>query len=70
MKDVELMVKTGGSADERCDIRVWSGTCRHDDYTKLGDKYLCSSCGEIDNLDHTISRQSFPHVSGDYDRLS
>lgn len=57
------------SPKERCDIKTWSGDCRHAGHSSGGDKYLCVSCGTISNLDHEVSHDGFPYVSGDYDRL-
>lgn len=56
------------SSEERCDIRTWSGTCQNDS-TDRSDKYLCTSCGTIPNLDHEVRHEAFPHVSGDEDNL-
>jgi hypothetical protein len=55
---------------DRCDIKVWSGDCRRSTFSDKGEKYLCTSCETISNLDHKVSRDIFPHVSGDYDNLS
>ena len=54
---------------ERCDTRVWSGECRHDEKTG-GNEYLCSACGTIRDLDHEVRHEGFPYVSGDTDNLS
>jgi len=70
MKVTEGRTDLYRSTEGHCDIRTWSGECKHDDYSTLGDKYLCASCGKIDNLEHMVRQQGFPHVSGDYDNLS
>lgn len=54
---------------ERCDVKVWSGECRHDDVT-AGNEYLCSLCGTIKSLDHEMRHEVFPYVSGDTDNMS
>lgn len=56
--------------EDRCDTKVWSGECRHDDYSTSGDKYLCTVCGTILNLNHEVRHETFPYVSGDKDFLS
>lgn len=55
---------------ERCDIKVWSGTCEHRSESDSGEKYLCEVCGTIAKLDHEVRREGFVHVSGDPDMLS
>jgi hypothetical protein len=55
-------------AEERCDIRTWSGMCRSDS-TNISDKYLCASCGTIPDLDHEVRHETFPYISGDEDNL-
>ena len=57
------------SPEARCDTRVWSGECKHDD-SAGSDKYLCTSCGTLRNLDHEVRHETFPYVSGDTDNLS
>ncbi len=57
------------SPPERCDVKVWSGECRHDDVA-AGNEYLCSLCGTINSLDHEMRHEVFPYVSGDTDNLS
>ena len=59
-----------GSAGSRCDIKVWSPDCRKSDFTDPSEKYLCSSCKTIPNLDHEIRHDQFPYICGDDDRLS
>ena len=56
--------------DKSCDIRIWCKECERSDYSILGDKYLCASCGKILTLDHEVSHEIFSHVSGDTDKLS
>jgi len=58
------------TSEEGCDIRIWSGDCRHSDYRTYGEKYLCNSCGKILVLDHEVHHEIFPHVVGDTDLLS
>ena len=55
---------------ERCDIRVWSGECRQEEYATDGEKYLCTTCGTIKSLDHEMRHEVFPYISGDTDNLS
>lgn len=55
---------------EGCDVRVWCNECKRSEYVTSGDKYLCSYCGKILDLDHEVRHEIFPHVSGDYDKLS
>ena len=59
-----------GLSEPSCDVRVWSGSCDHSEYTTAGDKYLCASCGTIVGLNHEVHHEVFPHVSGDDDNLS
>ena len=54
---------------EGCDTRIWSVNCEHRDYKTGGEKYLCSTCGKIINLDHEIRHEIFPHIMGDTDNL-
>ncbi|KAF0219463.1 MAG: hypothetical protein FD174_1923 [Geobacteraceae bacterium] len=61
---------TTESPEDRCDTKVWSGECQHGDYATSGEKYLCTLCGTIRNLDHEVHHEIFPHVSGDTDNLS
>jgi len=60
---------TGTGAGERCDIKVWSGACDHGTDSKTPEKYLCSLCETISDLDHEVRHEIFPHVSGDYERM-
>ena len=53
-----------------CDIKVWSDSCRRDEYTTNTDKYLCASCGKIEVIDHEMHHEHFPHLSGDTDNMS
>ena len=69
MKTTGRKTSLGKKPLERCDTKVWSGDCRHDDYTTSGDKYLCVTCGTIRNLDHEVKHESFPHIVGDEDNL-
>ena len=55
--------------EERCDSRIWSGSCRHEGYGSSGEKYLCVSCGKIPHLDHEVRHEGFPHLKGDADNL-
>lgn len=55
---------------ENCDIKVWCGDCKRDQYTTSGDKYLCATCGKILNMGHEVHHEIFPHVVGDADHLS
>ena len=57
------------SANNQCDIKIWSGDCRQSSYQSVGEKYLCTSCGTLSHLDHEVIHNIFPHISGDYDRL-
>jgi hypothetical protein len=57
-------------SEESCDIRVWCEECKRSDYTTIGEKYLCASCGKILKLDHEMHHEIFPHVSGDKDQQS
>jgi hypothetical protein len=75
-KGVLTMLKTGkdlnavGGSDERCDIRVWSGSCDHGPGGDKGERYRCELCESIADIDHEVRHEIFPHVSGDYDLLS
>lgn len=53
-----------------CDIRVWCPSCKRNDYTQSGDKYLCAACGKIMELDHEMHHEHFPHLAGDKDKMS
>jgi hypothetical protein len=55
---------------ERCDVKVWSGSCEHVSYENLSEKYLCDACGTISHLDHEVSHMGFYHIKGDDERLS
>ncbi len=52
-----------------CDIKIWCKECERSEYTRLGDKYLCASCGKIINLDHEVNHDIYPHITGDTDKL-
>jgi hypothetical protein len=54
---------------EDCHIRVWSGACDHGDGVDPRDRFRCDACTTISGLDHEVSHDGFPHVSGDYDNL-
>lgn len=54
--------------EESCGIRVWCEECKRDDYTTIGDKYKCVSCGKILS-GHEVHHEIFPHVTGDKDNL-
>lgn len=69
MKATERKAIIREGPQERCDSKVWSGECRHDDYTTSGDHYLCVTCGRIRDLDHEVKHEIFPHISGDKDNL-
>jgi hypothetical protein len=56
--------------NKRCDVRVWSFDCKHDDTSSLSDKYLCSQCGTLGDLQHEVRHDFFSYVSGDYQNLS
>jgi len=58
------------TSEASCDVRVWSATCEHSEFTNVGDKYLCAACGNIVGLTHEVHHEVFPHVSGDDDNLS
>lgn len=60
---------TGAAHEERCDIRVWSGSCEHGSDSGE-DQYLCPLCETVATLDHEVKHDTFPHVSGDYENLS
>ncbi|HEY5974694.1 MAG TPA: hypothetical protein VIU41_08140 [Geobacteraceae bacterium] len=55
---------------ERCDTKIWSGTCEHSSYKTLGEKYLCDVCGTLSSHDHEVSHEGFIHISGDEHSLS
>lgn len=55
--------------EESCDIKIWCKDCEKSDYTAIGDKYVCTSCGKSLHLDHEVHHEIFPHVVGDYDKL-
>lgn len=55
---------------ERCDVRVWSGDCKQEDAPSMSAKYLCTSCGTIDGLEHEVCHDFYSYVSGDYQSLS
>jgi hypothetical protein len=50
-----------------CQIKVWCASCQRSDYTASGDKYLCSACGEIMDLQHEVHHEHFPHVTNTED---
>ena len=52
------------------DCRIWCEECKKSDYTTVGDKYLCTSCGKSLHLNHEVHHEIFPHVVGDTDNLS
>lgn len=56
--------------EDRCDIKIWSGDCLQTDAPTLGEKYLCKSCGRIDDIEHEVSHEYYSNVSGDYQNLS
>jgi hypothetical protein len=58
------------TTDERCDIRVWSDSCRRSEQTDQSDKYLCAACGSVPVLHHEMHHEHFPHLCGDEDELS
>ncbi|HBG05542.1 MAG: hypothetical protein A2075_20480 [Geobacteraceae bacterium GWC2_58_44] len=68
MTDIK-QTSSQATAQERCDIKVWSDSCRKSEYTSNADKYLCTSCGSISALDHEMHHEHFPHLSGDKDTL-
>ena len=59
----------GESWEDRCDTRIWSGDCTHEEITDTGDKYQCVACGKIPQLDHEVRHEIFPHIKGDTDNL-
>ncbi|HXE97124.1 MAG TPA: hypothetical protein VN642_11995 [Dongiaceae bacterium] len=61
--------ETAGERDDFCDVRIWSGDCKHSTYQYIGDKYLCDVCETIPGLDHETRPSIMPYVSGDYDNL-
>ena len=63
---IDVMTEKPGGG---CHIRVWCEECKRNDYVTSGDKYLCSSCGKIMELDHEVGHDVFPHVRGDYQKL-
>ena len=56
--------------DRGCDVKMWCGSCQHNEYTHEGEKYLCATCGKIMTLDHEIHHEHFPHISGDTENMS
>jgi hypothetical protein len=58
------------SYEERCDIRIGSEDCIQADATSMSAKYLCMTCGKIDNLDHEVCHNFYSNVSGHYQTLS
>jgi len=52
------------------DSRIWCEECKKSDYTTVGDKYLCTSCGKSLHLNHEVHHEIFPHVVGDTGNLS
>ena len=56
--------------EKSSDIRIWCKECEKSDYTTIGDKYVCTSCGKNLPLDHEVHHEIFPHVVGDSDKLS
>ena len=61
---------TPHSLEDRCDVKVRSGDCKHGTTSTDRGKYLCTTCGTLFNLDHEVHHEIFPHVSGDSDMLS
>ena len=56
--------------EESGDFRIWCKECEKSDYSTIGDKYVCTSCGKNLHLDHEVHHEIFPHVVGDSDKLS
>ena len=57
-------------AEERCDVKVWSGECEHVSYGDLSEKYLCDFCETIRKTDHEVNHEGFVHIKGDPESLS
>lgn len=55
--------------EDRCDTRVWSGKCGHEPTGEDDDPYLCAYCGTIEQLDHEVGHEIFPHIKGATDSL-
>ena len=70
MLDTKLTSEVNRERDDLCDIRVWSGDCKHTTTLYSGDKYLCDVCETIPGLDHEVRHAAMPYISGDYDRLN
>jgi hypothetical protein len=58
------------TAEENCDIRIWSDSCRRIEYTSQSQKYLCASCEKIPVINREVHHEHFPHLSGDTDMMS
>jgi hypothetical protein len=70
MLDAKVTSEAGMTSDGSCDVRIWSGDCKHSTYQYIGDKYQCDVCETIPVLNHEVCRAALPYVSGDYDNLS
>ncbi|MDA8430826.1 MAG: hypothetical protein M0T70_16350 [Geobacteraceae bacterium] len=70
MLDTTLKPGVTRDRDDFCDVRIWSGDCKHSTYQYSGDEYLCDVCGSVPGLDHEVRPAALPYVSGDYDSLS
>jgi hypothetical protein len=70
MLDTKTMFASARQQDDFCDIRVWSGDCKHTTSLYNGDKYLCDICETIPGLEHEVIPAAMPYVSGDYSKLS
>jgi hypothetical protein len=54
--------------EESCDIRIWCEECQLCDYTSVGDKYFCTSCGKLLQLDLKVHQANFNVVTDDKDQ--
>src|SRR6185369_8561348 len=54
MLDTKFTTEVNRERDDFCDVRIWSGDCKHSTYQYSGDKYLCDVCESIPELDHEV----------------
>jgi hypothetical protein len=56
--------------ENSCDIRIWCEECQLCDYTTVGDKYFCASCGKLLHLDREVHQAKFTIIDDDKEQPS
>ena len=56
--------------ENSCDIRIWCEDCQRCDYTTIGDKYVCATCGKFLHLDRNVHQAEFTIITDEKDRPS